>query len=157
MAEIRPFRAWRYNTSLLENIGDLTSPLFDVASEKQRRALYANPLNSIHLSIPRGHQPAKDAAAVLKRWKQDKHIIQDEVPGIYVYYQYFSLPSDPQQYCRKGFICKIRIHDWEENIILRHENTMPVAVNGQCELLTETRMNASPTHGLYTDASFELE
>jgi uncharacterized protein (DUF1015 family) len=146
MAEIRPFRAWRYNKSLLENIGDLTSPLFDVASEKQRHALYGNPLNSIHLSIPRGHKPAKNAAAVLKRWKQDKHIIQDEVPGIYVYYQFFSLPSDPQEYCRKGFICKIRIHDWEENIILRHEN-----------LLTETRMNASPTHGLYTDASFELE
>ena len=157
MAEIRPFRAWRYNPSLLENIADLTSPLFDVASEKQRQALYTNPLNSIHLSIPRGHQPAKNAAAVLKGWKQDKHIIQDEVPGIYVYYQYFSLPSDPQQYCRKGFISKIRIHDWEENIILRHENTMPGAVHGQCELLTETRMNASPTHGLYTDASFELE
>ncbi|MGD9181420.1 MAG: DUF1015 domain-containing protein, partial [Desulfobacterales bacterium] len=157
MAEIRPFRAWRYNKSLLENIGDLTSPLFDVASAKQRHALYGNPLNSIHLSIPRGRQPAKNAAAVLRRWKQDKHIIQDEVPGIYVYYQYFSLPSDPRQYCRKGFICKIRIHDWEENIILRHENTMPVAVNGQCELLAETRMNASPTHGLYTDASFELE
>jgi len=34
---------------------------------------------------------------------------------------------------------------------------MPDAVNSQCELLTETRMNASPTHGLYTDASFELE
>ena len=157
MAEIRPFRAWRYNKSLLENISDLTSPLFDVASEKQRQALYGNPLNSIHLSIPRGHQPAKNAAAVLKGWKQDNHIIQDEVPGIYAYYQYFSLPSDPQQYCRKGFICKIRIHDWEENIILRHENTMPDAVNNQCELLTETRMNASPTHGLYTDASFELE
>jgi uncharacterized protein (DUF1015 family) len=157
MAEIRPFRAWRYNNSLLENIGDLTSPLFDVASEKQRLALYGNPLNSIHLSIPQGHQPAKNAAAVLRRWKQDKHIIQDEVPGIYVYYQYFSLPSDPRQFCRKGFICKIRIHDWQENIILRHENTMPVAVDGQRELLEETRMNASPTHGLYTDASFELE
>jgi uncharacterized protein (DUF1015 family) len=160
MAEIRPFRAWRYNKSLLGNIGDLTSPLFDVASEKQRQALYGNPLNSIHLSIPRGHQPAQNAAAILKKWKRDKHIVQDEVPGIYVYYQYFSyfsLPSDPQQYCRKGFICKIRIHDWEENIILRHENTMPVAVNGQCELLAETRINASPTHGLYTDASFELE
>ena len=157
MAEIRPLRAWRYNPSLLENIGDLTSPLFDVASEKHRQTLYGNPLNSIHLSIPQGHQPAKNAAAVLKRWKEAQHIIRDDVPGIYVYYQYFSLPSDPRQYCRKGFISKIRIHDWEENIILRHENTMPEAVKGQCELLTETRMNASPTHGLYTDASFELE
>jgi uncharacterized protein (DUF1015 family) len=157
MAEIRPFKSWRYRPSLLKNIGDLTSPLFDVASEKQRDELYANPLNSIHLSIPQGDQPATNAAAVLNEWKQKKYIIQDPVPGIYVYYQYFSLPSEPKPYCRKGFICKIRIHDWPDNIILRHENTMDEAVDGQIELLSETRLNASPTHGLYTDESFDLE
>ncbi len=157
MAEIRPFKSWRYNLSLLKNIGELTSPLFDVASERQREALYDNPLNSIHLSIPRGDQPAKNAAAVLNEWKQKNYIIQDQVPGIYVYYQYFSLPSEPKPYCRKGFICKIRVHEWQDNIILRHENTMDEAVDGQIELLTETRLNASPTHGLYTDESFELE
>ena len=157
MAEIKPFRAWRYRPSLLENIGELTSPLFDVASEKQREALYGNSLNSIHLSIPRGDQPAKTAAAALAEWKRNKIIIQDEVPGLYVYYQYFSLPSDPEAYCRKGFICKIRVHDWQENIILRHENVMDDAVDGQLELLAQTRLNASPTHGLYIDESFGLE
>ncbi len=157
MAEIRPFKAWRYHPSLLKKIGELTSPLFDVASEKQRKALYGNPLNSIHLSIPQGDQPAKNAAAVLNEWKQKKYIIQDEVPGIYVYYQYFSLPSEPRPYCRKGFICKIRVHDWQDNVILRHENTMDEAVDGQRELLAETRLNVSPTHGLFTDESFELD
>lgn len=157
MAEIRPFKSWRYRPSLLKNIEALTSPLFDVASEKQREALYGNPLNSIHLSIPRGDQPAKNAATILNEWKQRNYLIQDQVPGIYVYYQYFSLPSEPKPYCRKGFICKIRVHDWPDNIILRHENTMDEAVDGQIELLTETRLNASPTHGLYTDESFELE
>ena len=157
MAEIKPFRAWRYRPSLLEHIGELTSPLFDVASEKQRMALYDNPFNSIHLSIPRGEKPAKNAAAALADWKRNNIIIQDGVPGIYVYYQYFSLPSDPVPYCRRGFICKIKIHDWQDNVILRHENTMNDAVDGQLELLAETRLNASPTHGLYTDESFELE
>ena len=157
MAEVKPFRAWRYRPSLLENIGELTSPLFDVASEKQREALYRNSLNSIHLSIPRGNQPAKNAAAALAEWKRNRVIMRDEVPGIYVYYQYFSLPSDPEPHCRKGFICKIRVHEWQDNIILRHENVMDNAVDGQIELLAETRLNASPTHGLYTDASFELE
>lgn len=157
MAEIKPFRAWRYRPSLLENIGQLTSPLFDVASEKQREALYGNSFNSIHLSIPRGEQPAKKAAAALAKWKRNKVIVRDEVPGIYVYYQYFSLPSDPEPYIRRGFICKIRVHEWQDNIILRHENVMDDAVDGQLELLAETRLNASPTHGLYSDESFELE
>ena len=34
---------------------------------------------------------------------------------------------------------------------------MDEAVDGQIKLLAETRLNASPTHGLYTDESFELE
>jgi uncharacterized protein (DUF1015 family) len=34
---------------------------------------------------------------------------------------------------------------------------MPRSVRGQVELLAATRLNVSPTHGLYTDDSFELE
>ena len=34
---------------------------------------------------------------------------------------------------------------------------MPGSVNEQVELLAATRINVSPTHGLYTDQSFELE
>ena len=42
-------------------------------------------------------------------------------------------------------------------MILRHENTMPRSVDEQVALLAATRLNVSPTHGLYTDKSFELE
>ena len=157
MAEITPFRAWRYNQEMAKNIGDLTSPLFDVATEKQKSALYENPHNSIHLSIPAGDQPAKNAGKLLKSWKECGCIQQDVDPGIYVYYQYFRTPGDSRLYCRRGFICKIRIYDWKENVILRHENTMPKSVGEQIELLAATQLNVSPTHGLYTDEAFELE
>ncbi len=131
--------------------------MFDVATVREREELYCNPLNSIHLSIPRGDKPAKNAATVFNEWQQKNYIVQDEQAGIYVYYQYFSLPADPRAYCRKGFICKIRVYDWHENVILRHENIMDGAVDAQLDLLLETGLNASPTHGLYTDAAFELE
>lgn len=157
MAEIRPFRAWRYNDALLKNIDHLTSPLFDVASEKQKAALYRNPYNSIHLSIPAGENPSENAARKLQKWRTEGSLLRDSAPGIYVYYQHFRLPGDPRQYCRKGFICKIRVYDWNQNVILRHENTMPGSVDEQVALLATTRLNVSPTHGLYTDKSFELE
>ena len=157
MAEISPFRAWRYSRELTPNIGELTSPLFDVATEKQKSVLYENPFNSIHLSIPAGERPAESAARFLKQWKDCGCIQRDIDRCIYVYYQYFRMPGDPTQYCRKGFICKIRIYDWEQDVILRHENTMPRSVDEQIELLAATRLNVSPTHGLYTDESFELE
>ena len=157
MAEILPFRAWRYNSIYDEQIEHLTSPLFDVVSEKQREALYRNPLNSIHLTVPLGADPAKQAAATLQDWKEKGVLLQDHLPGIYIYYQYFRLPGSEKEYIRKGFICNIRAYDWKEGVLLRHENTIPSAVNDRIALLEETQMNTSPTHGLYTDPAFVLE
>lgn len=157
MPQILPFRAWRYNPDLTPFIEDLTSPLFDVVSEKQRKALYQNPHNSIHLSVPRPPDAADRAAHLLATWKKTGVILQDALPGIYVYYQYFKLAGAPKASVRKGFICHIRIHDFAEGIILRHENTIPKAVNDRIELLEKTELQVSATHGLYTDPSFELE
>jgi uncharacterized protein (DUF1015 family) len=157
MPDILPLRAWRYNPELTPFIDDLTSPLFDVVSEKQRKALYQNPHNSIHLSVPRPPDAADRAAHLLEVWKKTGVILQDSLPGIYVYYQYFKLAGAPKASVRKGFVCHIRIHDFNEGKILRHENTIPKAVNDRIELLEKTELQVSPTHGLYTDPSFELE
>jgi uncharacterized protein (DUF1015 family) len=157
MAEIQPLRAWRYNSELSTSIDDLVSPLFDVVSEKQRRALYQNPLNAIHLSVPEGTNPSQHAAERLQLWKSNGTIKRDPLEGIYVYYQYFKLSGSSRPYCRKGFICHIRTYDWEDNVILRHENTIPKAVNDRTELLEKTELHSSATHGLYTDETFELE
>lgn len=157
MAEIKPLRAWRYNKKLTENIEELTSPLFDVVSKMQREALYKNKYNSIHLSVPMGPNPAENANKTLHSWKNDSIIIQDPLPGIYAYYQYFTLAGRRRQFVRKGFICNIKAYNWDEKVILRHENTIPKAVNERIELLDKTQLNVSPTHGLYTDETFELE
>lgn len=157
MPEIKPLRAWRYNHSISKNIEAITSPLFDVVSDKQRKALYQNQFNSIHLSVPQEPNPSERAAKLLAEWKSTGILVQDKLPSIYVYYQYFKLTGSPHEHCRKGFICNIRTHHWEDEVILRHENTIPKSVNDRIELLQETELNVSPTHGLYTDASFELE
>ena len=157
MAEIRPLKAWRYGADAARDIGTLTSPLFDVVTEKQREALYRNPLNSIHLSVPQGPEPAVRASELLRAWKENGVLSLDLVPGIYVYYQYFFMPGSSKEYCRKGFICNVKAYDWSENIILRHENTIPQSVNDRIEILEKTLLNASPTHGLYTDPLHSLE
>ncbi|WP_333818787.1 DUF1015 domain-containing protein [Ohtaekwangia sp.] len=157
MAEILPIRPWRYNRNLAERIDELTSPLFDVVSDKQRAALYQEPYNSIHLSVPQPPHPAERAQKLLQRWKEQGVILQDKLPAIYVYYQYFRLQGSAKEFCRKGFICHIRTYDWDEKVILRHENTIPKAVNDRTELLEKTQLHASATHGLYSDPTFELE
>ncbi|MDO7847500.1 DUF1015 domain-containing protein [Hymenobacter sp. M29] len=155
MAEIQPVRGWRYNPTLSTTIDAYVSPLFDVVSAKQREALYQNPLNSIHLTVPRTDAPA--AAGLLAEWKTTGVLRQDALPGIYAYYQYFRLPGSTREYCRKGFMCHIRAYDWDENVVLRHENTLPASVNDRAELLARTQFQTSATHGLYRDDDFELE
>jgi uncharacterized protein (DUF1015 family) len=160
MAEIQPLRGWRYNPALSAQLDEVTSPLFDVVSARQRAALYQQPLNSIHLSVPQaedGLAPAQAAARRWARWQAAGALRRDELPSIYVYYQYFRLPGETRERCRKGFMCLIRATSWEEGQVLRHENTLPGAVDDRAELLATLRLQTSATHGLYRDDSFGLE
>ena len=157
MTQILPIKAWRYNPLLNAQIEELTSPLFDVVSPKQREALYKNENNSIHLSVPRGNVPAAEAKRTLEKWKKERVILQDKIPGIYVYYQYFTLSGEEEEFCRKGFICQIKAYDWDERKVIRHENTIAKAVNERIDLLRDTAFQTSPTHGLYHDPEFLLE
>lgn len=159
MAKILPFRAWMYNETLSQNIEELTSPLFDVISQKQRDALYKNKFNSIHLSVPLHSETPETAHETIERWKNEGIILQDKLPGIYVYYQHFSLQGNDRAFTRKGFISFIEATDWgqPDSVILRHENTIPHSVKDRVDLLRATELNVSPTHGLYFDPDFELE
>lgn len=157
MADILPIRPWRYHPTLLANIEELTAPLFDVVSQNQRKVLYKKRYNSLHLSVPQPPDPATRAAAILDEWKAQGILVQDILPAIYIYYQHFKIAGDPKPYCRKGFICHIRTYDWNDGVILRHENTIPKSVNERVELLEKMALHSSPTHGLYTDPRFELE
>ncbi|WP_113924600.1 DUF1015 domain-containing protein [Cognataquiflexum aquatile] len=157
MAEILPIKAWRYHESFKDRMEDLISPLFDVVSQKQRQELYANPHNSIHLSVPLGENPSLSAKLILEKWKHETVISQDQIPGIYVYYQYFKLPGEEKESCRKGFIAQIKAYDWDEGVVLRHENTIPKSVNDRVEMLKSTQFQPSPTHGLYEDPMHLLE
>jgi len=153
-------RGWRYNPALSADIDAVVSPLFDVVSPRQREALYQNPLNSIHLSVPRpeaGLAPTAAAARRLAAWQAAGVLLPDGLPGIYVYYQYFRLPGEARERCRKGFMCHILATDWAKGVVLRHENTLPAAVNDRAELLADLQFQTSATHGLYRDEQFELE
>ena len=78
MAKIRPFRAWRYNLQDGSAIEEYTSPLFDVASERQIEVLRQNALNSIHLTLPSGPAPAQRAKETLAQWKKNKVILSSK-------------------------------------------------------------------------------
>jgi uncharacterized protein (DUF1015 family) len=160
MAKIRPFRAWRYNSQLGADIEKYTSPLFDVASERQIEVLRKNERNSIHLTLPSGSDPAQRAKETLTNWKGNKVLIQDEKPAIYVYYQYFNLHNESKLHCRKGIITMVKYPEEQDptvDQVLIHESTIKEAVENRKQLLVATELCTSPTHGLYNDPNHVLE
>lgn len=153
MADIYPLHAWRYNITQFNNLNKLCAPLFDVITPTQRKQLYEiSPYNAIHISVPRTTPQA--VQATIQQWKQDKIILRDVLPSIYVYYQYFSLQG--KIHIRKGFIANIKLDD-SQKIVLPHENTLSHSVVERTEVLSYTQMNVSPTHGLYSDTDNFLE
>lgn len=157
MAIVKALKPWRFNERVAGNIENLTSPLFDVVSERQREKLYQNPVNSIHLSVPLGENPFVNARKTFAWWQSQEIIQQDKIEGIYPYFQEFTLPGGHESKIRKGFVCLVKIGDEEADTVLLHENTIPKAVNDRVELLKETKLNVSPTHGLYHDPDHQLE
>lgn len=153
MANIYPLHAWRYNISRFNNLNKLCSPLFDVITPAQRKQLYEiSPYNAIHISVPRTTPQALQQTII--QWKQEKAIIRDVLPSLYVYYQYFSLQG--KIHIRKGFIANLQL-DETQKIVLPHENTLKDSVTERTEVLSYTQMNVSPTHGLYSDKDNILE
>jgi uncharacterized protein (DUF1015 family) len=149
MAEIIPFRAWRYNEAAVEDIHRKFSPLFDVVDEEQMAELYQIPNNSIHISVPRSLEEAVEKWRV---WREGGVVKQDPLPGFYLCYQDFV--RNGRAYTRKGVVAMIRLQP--QDIIL-HEDVLPHSVNDRIALLAATHLNVAPTHGLYHDPDFALE
>ena len=73
MAEIRPFKALRYNLEKAGSIQELTCPPYDIVSEEQRQQyLGRNGYNVIRLELPKeGANPYREAARTLNLWRSE--------------------------------------------------------------------------------------
>jgi uncharacterized protein (DUF1015 family) len=152
MAEIGPFRGWRYN-SKAGTIQDLTSPLYDLTDHIQIEKQYNCPFNIIHLFHPKNHSELNN---LINEWKDQQILLQDPIPSIYVYQQEFNDHSNEKK-VNKGFICNVKLHDWNDGLILRHEATIPGSVSHRQEILEASEMHICPVHGLYSEKDKILE
>jgi len=144
MAEILPFRAYRYSPKA-GPIEELISPLAEIKTANN--LLVYNSYNIQKLL----QNNLKETGALLSEWKKNNYINADPLPALYVYYQYFQLEDKNNWHCRKGFICSLRIKDWDDKIILKHENIISESETFQYNLLENFNMFISPIHGLFSD------
>lgn len=161
MAEIAAFRGILY-TKQAGPAEKLLAPPYDVISPEERARLAAlDPHNCVRLILPEGDGDAKyeTAARELRAWLDAGVLRRDEQPALYRYHQTFT--AEGRTATRKGFICRIRLHRFDERIVLPHERTLAGPKADRLKLKRATRCHLSQVFGLYadprraTDAPFE--
>ena len=154
MAEIRPLRALRYNLEKAGPIENLTCPPYDIISPDQRRELLSRSgYNLIRLELPQeGKNPYQEAAHTLNLWRSEGVLQLDLEEGMYLYEEEFLSQVDRgDRRSVLGLVCRVRLEDFANGVVLPHEETLSKAKEDRFRLLSATRCNFSSIYSLYHD------
>src|SRR5881398_75818 len=79
MAEVKPFRAERYEETKAGPLEQLVAPPYDVISPQQRAEYLArSPYNVVHLTLP---DDEEQAGRDLAEWRRAGVLARDDQPG----------------------------------------------------------------------------
>lgn len=164
MADIRPFRAYRYDSHRVALNDVLTQPYDKITPAMQDRYYAASPYNLIPVEKGRtlpGDSPQNNvytrAGRKIDEWIAEKILVQDTVPSIYVYSQEFCVPGTNTRRTRIGFIALARLENYETGVIFRHEHTLSGPRADRIELLRKTHAQTGQLFLLYDDPSKQID
>ena len=163
MAKVTPFRGWRYNPAMVDDIAAVLCPPYDLITPQIQQALMdKHPLNVIHLEAGEGLDWAADPAGRyaetsqrFEQWLRDGVLQQDAEPGYYLLRHGFTLGG--QERSRLGLIACVGLEDYETRQVLPHEFTEAPAIRDRVTLMESVSANISPIMSIYRDADNELE
>lgn len=152
MAVIKPFKGLRY-TEKAGDISQLVCPPYDIISESERLSfIETNPYNTIRLELPKGSDPYAEAKSILDSWLQEDILKTDMDEGLYIYELTFKTGVEKGDVkSLKGLICRVRIEDFKNNVVLPHEETLSKAKEDRLNLTKATNCNFSQIYSLYPD------
>jgi uncharacterized protein (DUF1015 family) len=157
MATIIPLKGLRYNQEKISNLASVLTPPYDVIDDSAQARYYAeNPANIIRLEL--GLTFPEDtstnnrytrAAQYLEKWIEDETLVHEENAALYLYQQEFLFRGE--KVIRSGFICGLKVEDYENGNVLPHEETLSKPKADRLQLMRATASNFSSIFGLYSD------
>ncbi|TET47671.1 DUF1015 domain-containing protein [candidate division TA06 bacterium] len=158
MAEVRAFKGVRYNLSKVGKLDDVVSQPYDKITDSMREDYYAKSEYNIVRIIKGKPEPGDSdtgnvytrARRYLDRWLDEKILIQDSKPALYIYHQEFEAPELGSK-TRKGFICKQWIVPPFLGTVRPHERTLSKPKEDRLNLMRATATNFGQIFLLYPD------
>ncbi len=157
MATITPFKGIVYNQAKAGSIESLVCPPYDIISPSEQQELYRkSPHNVIRLEYgleSPGDTPEDNrytrAATLLDEWFKTDVLRQSETPAIYVYEMEYPVGSATKKL--RGFICLVRIEDYDSGIVKPHETTLSGPKTDRLNLLRACKASFSQIYSLFSD------
>lgn len=164
MAKIAPFQPYRY-TEKAGRLDDLvTQPYDKITPEMRSRYLALSPYNLVRVilgerrdSDSSTHNVYTRAHDHLEDWIARGILTREAEPGLFAYFQEFSVPGTGQKLTRKGFIGLGAVEDYRAGVVYRHEQTLTGPKKDRLELLRHTRAHFGQLFMLYPDSAGEID
>jgi uncharacterized protein (DUF1015 family) len=145
MAEIKPFRALRYDTGRAGSLEDLVAPPYDVIGPAEREQYLArSPYNVVHLTLPESEE---QAGRDLRSWRANG-VLATEEPASWALSQDYVGPDGIAR-TRTGVVVSLKIEPYENGTVLPHERTHRGPKEGRLRLLRATQTQLEPIFLLY--------
>src|SRR5579863_7822330 len=164
MAQVFPFRAFRYNPGVAPYDRVLTQPYDKISPAMQEKYYAADPFNLIAVEKGRAYpDDSKEnsvytrAASALQSWIGNKAIEQDAAPAFYAYTQEYVVPGSNVRRTRRGFIGAGKLEEYTAGVVFRHEQTLSGPKADRLELLRHTRTHTGQLFMLYSDPHLQVD
>jgi uncharacterized protein (DUF1015 family) len=152
MADVKPFRAERYDEAKAGLLERLVAPPYDVISPSEREEYLArSPYNVVHLTLP---DDEEQAARDLADWRTQGVVARAEQPTFWFLSQDYTGPDGIQR-TRSGLVASLRAEPYDRGVVLPHERTHSGPKEGRLRLLRATRTQLEPIFLLYEGAALE--
>jgi len=141
MAELKPFRALRYDEGVAGPLDRLVAPPHDVVGASLReRLIAAEPHNVIRLTRP--EDPA-EAARLFREWQAEGVLVREAEPAVWVLEETFA-GADGRPRIRRSLVARLRVTPYGEGDVYPHERTFARQKEARLDLLRAVRAKLSP-------------
>src|SRR5688572_6015874 len=154
MANLHPFRAYRFNPEITRDLENVVTQPYDKISPALQEEYYKrSPYNVVRVTknyekIQNLDTDYPDAAATFREWLEKKALVQDSESGFYAYDQEYEI--DGERKVRNGFIGLLDLKH-SGSAILPHERTLAEPKMDRLRLMRATESNDDLIFMIYTD------
>src|SRR5919201_556412 len=113
MADVKPFRALRYDEAKAGPLESLVAPPYDVISPDERTDYLArSPYNVVHLTLPESEEGAARAFA---EWQRAGVLVRDDRPVYWLLSQEYEGPDGVRR-IRNGIVASLKAEPYDPRV-----------------------------------------